>query len=133
MIAGPYSSGAANEEQRQRNLDMLNRAALALFSRGYIPIIGVNCALPVIRASSDSDAFDRIMMPLSLAMSERCDACLRVGGASRGADQELERFRAAGKPVFYSLEEIPEKETEVTPQRSASVEGRCPPDPSPRS
>ncbi len=108
MIAGPYSSGASSEEQRQRNLDRLNRAALAVFERGYIPVIGVNCALPVIRASSGHDAFERIMMPLSLAMSERCDACLRIGGASRGADQEAERFRAAGKPVFHSLDDLDE-------------------------
>ncbi|MER2519202.1 MAG: hypothetical protein ABTQ34_00750 [Bdellovibrionales bacterium] len=106
MIAGPYSSGDADEEQRQRNLALLNHAALAVFEHGYIPVIGVNCALPMIQASNDPKAFERIMMPLSLAMSERCDACLRVGGTSRGADREVERFRAAGKPIFHSLKEI---------------------------
>lgn len=111
MIAGPYSSGTENEEQRQRNLDVLNAAALAVYERGHVPVIGVNCALPLIRASRESDAFERIMMPLSLAMSERCDACLRIGGASRGADEELERFRASGKPVYFSVEEIPECKT----------------------
>ena len=48
-----------------------------------------------------------IMMPLSLALAERCDACLRVGGPSKGADDEMERFRAAGKPVYRTLSEIP--------------------------
>jgi len=108
MVAGPYGSGAVSEEERQRNLDALNRAALALFERGYVPVIGVNNALPVIRLDGSPDASDRIMMPYSLALSERCDACLRIGGASNGADEEVERFRAAGKPVYYKLEDVPD-------------------------
>ncbi len=107
MIAGPYSSGAKTEEERQRNLDVLNRAALAVLEKGYVPIIGVNNALPLIRVSNDPNAFDRIMMPYSLALSERCDACLRVGGPSKGADEEVERFRAAGKPIYFTLEDVP--------------------------
>jgi hypothetical protein len=47
------------------------------------------------------------MMPLSLALTERCDAFLRVGGNSLGADQEMARFAAAGKRVFRSVEEVP--------------------------
>ena len=46
-------------------------------------------------------------MPLSLALAERCDAFLRIGGASVGADQEMARFAAAGKSgVPRSVEEI---------------------------
>ncbi|MCL2468919.1 MAG: hypothetical protein FWF24_01635 [Alphaproteobacteria bacterium] len=108
MIAGPYSSGGAREAQRQKNLEALNEAALAVFEIGLTPVIGVNCALPLIRSDSRPDAFDRIMMPLSLAMSERCDACLRITGTSQGADQEVERFRKNKKPVFFSLDEIKE-------------------------
>ena len=107
MIAGPYSSGAASEAQRQENLDALNRAAMALFERGHVPVIGVNNALPLVRASGKTGDFERITMPLSLALAGRCDACLRIGGPSKGADEEVERFKAAGKPVYFSLEEIP--------------------------
>jgi hypothetical protein len=46
------------------------------------------------------------MMPLSLALADRCDAFLRIGGASVGADQEMARFVAAGKRVFRSVDEI---------------------------
>jgi hypothetical protein len=46
-------------------------------------------------------------MPLSLALADRCDACLRIGGPSVGADAEAERMRSAGKPVFHSLAELP--------------------------
>ena len=106
MVSGPYTSGARSEAERAENLRVLNRAALALHRAGHVPIIGVNLALPIID-SAGPDAFDGIMMPLSLALAERCDACLRVGGPSRGADEEVARFVAAGKPVFGSLHEVP--------------------------
>jgi molybdopterin biosynthesis enzyme len=47
------------------------------------------------------------MMPLSLAIADRCDAVLRVGGVSIGADQEVERIRARGGAVYRSVSEIP--------------------------
>ncbi|MGL1344703.1 hypothetical protein ACSTKE_00350, partial [Vibrio parahaemolyticus] len=79
MDAGPYTSGGAGPAIRTANLDATNRAALALFDRGHVPIIGVNMALPVI-AVAGQDQFYRLMMPISLALAERCDACLRIGG-----------------------------------------------------
>lgn len=106
MIAGPYSSGGADAVRRAANLRALNEAAVAVFRRGHVPVIGVNMALPVIEAAGAA-SFDEIMMPLSLALAERCDGCLRVGGASAGADAEVERFRAAGKPVWRDLAAIP--------------------------
>lgn len=106
MIAGPYSSGGADAARRAANLRALNEAAVAVFRRGHVPVIGVNMALPVIEAAGEAH-FDAIMMPLSLALAERCDGCLRVGGASAGADAEVERFRVAGKPVWRDLAAIP--------------------------
>ena len=107
MVSGPYTSGAKTEADRAENLAVMNRAAAAVFERGHIPVIGVNMALPVIEAAGMAQ-FDAIMMPLSLALAERCDACLRVGGQSKGADEEMERFRAAGKPVYRDLAEVPQ-------------------------
>ena len=106
MVAGPYLAGTADAEARAANLRVLNEAALAVFRRGHVPIIGVNLALPVIEAAGAS-SFDEIMMPLSLALVERCDAVLRTGGASGGADDEVARFQARGLPVFHALDEIP--------------------------
>jgi hypothetical protein len=107
MVAGPYSAGGADAARRAANLRVLNEAALALHRAGHVPVIGANMALPVIEAAGGGEAYQAIMMPLSLALAERCDACLRIGGASRGADDEMARFRAAGKPVYRSLEEVP--------------------------
>jgi len=105
MVAGPYSYGAPAPEDRAANLRALNRAAAEIFEMGHIPLIGVNMALPMIEAAG-ADTYEKIMMPLSLSLVERCDACLRIGGASPGADEEAERFRSLGCPVFYSLAEL---------------------------
>ena len=106
MIAGPYTSGAASEQQRAANLEVMNQAAVAVFRRGHVPIIGVNMALPVI-AAAGPQAFDEIMMPISLALADRCDAILRIGGPSSGADREVARFRERGLPVYRTVEEVP--------------------------
>jgi hypothetical protein len=94
MVAGPYSSAGADD------------AAVALLARGHVPVIGVNMALPMI-AAAGPDAYAAIMMPLSLALAERCDACLRIGGPSAGADEEVARFRARGRPVWHAVDEVP--------------------------
>lgn len=107
MIAGPYSSGGASTDERAANLRTMNKAALEVFAKGHTPVIGVNMALPVIEVAGD-DRFEEIMMPISLALAERCDAILRIGGASVGADQEVERLKAAGKSVYFSVDDIPD-------------------------
>jgi hypothetical protein len=106
MVAGPYASGDADDALRAERLAAMNRAALALFRLGHVPVIGVNMALPVI-AAAQGDAYAEVMLPLSLALAERCDAILRLPGASAGADAEGARFAAAGKPVFHDLADIP--------------------------
>jgi hypothetical protein len=89
------------------NLRTLNRHAHAVFQKGHIPIVGVNLALPII-ASAGEGAYDRIMAPLSMSLIERCDAVLRIEGASKGADEEVESFLARGLTVFRSMDEIPD-------------------------
>jgi hypothetical protein len=106
MVSGPYRAGAKTEADREANLAAMNLAAYEVFRRGHVPVIGVNMALPIIRTIG-SDRYDEIMMPVSLALVDRCDACLRVGGASKGADDEAERFRAQGKPVYARVEDLP--------------------------
>jgi hypothetical protein len=106
MVAGPYSAGARSDAERAENLRALNRAAYEVLRRGHVPIIGVNLALPIIEAAGP-EMYEPIMMPLSLAAAERCDAVLRIGGPSTGADQEVEQIRARGGAVYYSLDELP--------------------------
>ena len=106
MIAGPYRSGAKSDADREQNLMNLNRAAHAVFRKGHVPVVGVNCALPLIEAAG-RETYESIMMPLSLAMAERCDAVLRIGGVCPGADK-VERIRRRGGATYYSVAEVPD-------------------------
>ena len=107
MVGGPYGTGVKFAAERAANLARMNEAGLAVWRKGHVPITGVNLALPIVAAAGGDAAADaEIMMPLSLALAERCDAFLRIGGPSVGADQEMARFVAAGKRVFRSVEEV---------------------------
>ena len=107
MVAGPYRSGSTDPAVWTENLRKLNLSAAAIFEKGHVPIIGVNMALPVIETAGQ-ETYERIMMPLSLRLTERCDAVLRIEGVSKGADLEVDRFRARGLRVFQSIDEIPD-------------------------
>ncbi|MCI5056352.1 MAG: DUF4406 domain-containing protein [Flavobacteriales bacterium] len=105
MIAGPYRHGSEDPEKWKQNLIKLNQVAYEVLKLGHTPIIGVNMALPIIENTLSS--YEKIMMPMSLEMAERCDAVLRIGGASAGADMEVEVFRTKNLPIYYSVDEIP--------------------------
>ena len=65
---------------------------LRSFRKGHIRIIGVNLALPVIQSTVEKH-YQELIMPISLAAAERCDAVLRIGGESKGAGVELRADR----------------------------------------
>jgi hypothetical protein len=119
MVSGPYTAGAADGSQRAANLAAMNAVAVELFLRGHVPLIGVNLALPMIAAAGPG-SFDELMMPISLALVARCDACLRIGGPSAGADAEVAAFRRQGKPVFLDLEAVPAALPSRAPERTGS-------------
>lgn len=106
MIAGPYTAGSKDQRQWKRNHVELNKVAYEVFLKGHVPVIGVNVALPIIETVG-YDKFEELMMPISLAMADRCDAVLRIGGASNGADQEVEWFREKRLPIYYNIDQIP--------------------------
>ncbi|MBX2906113.1 MAG: hypothetical protein KF744_08755 [Taibaiella sp.] len=106
MISGPYRSGTDDPMIWAGNLAKMNEVANQLLLKGHIPIIGVNMALPVIDAAGQ-DRYDAVMMPISLALAERCDAVLRIGGTSANADREVALFKRKGLPVYLSVDEIP--------------------------
>lgn len=102
-IAGPYS--ASDAEQRQKNLDALNKAAARVLEMGHIPLIGMNAALPVLQQAKVIDPY-KATMDISLAVINVCDALLLLA-ESPGANRERDLVLSKGLPVFYSLEEIP--------------------------
>jgi len=112
LVAGPYRSGTDGDPARiQANVDAMTSVSLALYRRGHLPVMGEWFALPLIeeatRAGDGGDAFEEIFHPVSERLVERCDACLRIGGPSEGADRMVATARRLGKTVFTDLAEIP--------------------------
>lgn len=109
MIAGPYTANANTEEEKQRNLDVMNDAAYEVYKMGHTPVIGVNNGLPVIvRANvKTKEEFGKVMMDICLELAERCDAILLLK-ESPGANMERDVFIKNGKKVYKTLEEIPQ-------------------------
>jgi hypothetical protein len=103
-VAGPYS--ATTPEQRQANLDAMNKAAARLLEKGHVPVIGMNAALPVLEQTNVEDGYTAIMR-ISLAVIGACDALLLIG-ESPGANKERDLILAQGKPVYLRIEDIPE-------------------------
>lgn len=106
MISGPYRSGSDNADVWHSNHAEMNKAALDLLQKGHTPVIGVNMALPMIEVAGE-DRYQEIMMPVSMALAERCDAVLRIGGASANADREVNTFKERGLTVYTSIDQIP--------------------------
>ena len=106
MIAGPYRSGSLDPLIWEENLQFLNRMAFEVFQKGHTPIVGVNLVLPIIQTVG-MDKYDDIMMPICLRIADKCDAVLRIGGTSAGADLEVDVFKAKQLPIYSSMNKIP--------------------------
>jgi hypothetical protein len=112
LVAGPYRSGTGDDPDKlQANVERMNRAALDVFRRGHVPITGEAVALPLIELAGSErvgDAvFDEIFHPVARWLLTRCDAVLRVGGPSAGADEMLAIAREHGKLVVHDPEALP--------------------------
>ena len=113
MICGPYRSGTGNNpELIQKNMDKLEAMALPIFRKGHIPMIGEWVANPLIELAGSKQVGDAIFKELQYPTAHRlltkCDAVLRIEGASKGADQDVELAKELGLKVYYSLDQIPE-------------------------
>jgi hypothetical protein len=112
LVAGPYRSGTGDDPSLMAaNVREMESYALPLFRAGHVPVLGEWFALPLVvlagsRTVGDA-AFDEIFHPIAERLLARCDAVLRVGGASQGADRMVDVARERGLRVFSSLGEIP--------------------------
>jgi len=111
LIAGPYRSGTNDDpELIKRNVQEMESYALPIFRAGQIPILGEWLALPLVHLAGSKklgdEAFQEIFHPIAVCLQEKCDAVLRVGGASAGADEMVRVGRSLGLKIYNSLEEI---------------------------
>lgn len=112
LVAGPYRSGTGDDPARiAENVRAMEDAALLLYRAGHLPVLGEWLALPLIaRAGSrvmGDEPWDAIFHPASERLARRCDACLRIGGPSAGADRMVGVFERLGRPVFRRVEDVP--------------------------
>lgn len=116
LVAGPYRSGTNDDPLLiARNVAAMTEASLQLFRAGHLPVMGEWFALPLIEHAGSKrigDAvFNEIFHPISRRLVAQCDGCLRIGGASAGADEMVALARQHGKAVYHVLEEIPGADT----------------------
>lgn len=112
LVAGPYRSGTNDDPGLiARNVAAMTETSLKLFRAGHLPVMGEWFALPLIEHAGSTGigdpAFNEIFHPISRRLVEKCDACLRIGGPSTGADEMVALARRFGKAVYRSLEEVP--------------------------
>jgi hypothetical protein len=112
LVAGPYRSGTDGDPARiAANVEAMTAVALELYRRGHLPVMGEWFALPLIeqaeRGGGANGAFDEIFHPVAERLLERCDACLRIGGPSGGADRMVATARRLGVTVYHDIGEVP--------------------------
>jgi hypothetical protein len=112
LIAGPYRSGTGDDPQKLvANVRAMEAYALPLFRAGHLPVVGEWFALPLVALTGSREIgdapFSEIFHPIAERILERCDAVLRMGGPSHGADLMVQIARERGLKVFRSLADVP--------------------------
>jgi hypothetical protein len=112
LIAGPYRSGTNDDPALiKKNVLDMESYALAIFRAGHIPLLGEWVALPLVDLAGSKkigdDAFNEIFHPVAVRLLEKCDAVLRVGGASAGADEMVRVGSSLGLKIYTRLADIP--------------------------
>jgi hypothetical protein len=112
LIAGPYRSGTGDDPAKMHaNVQLMEAYALPLFRAGHVPVLGEWFALPLVALAGSRQvgdaAFNEIFHPIAERLLEHCDAVLRVGGASQGADLMVRVARERGLGVYHHLSDIP--------------------------
>jgi hypothetical protein len=113
LVAGPYRSGTGDDPLKiAQNLRKMEEVALQMYRKGHVPVLGEWLALPLIqRAGSDEtgdEIFTEFFHPVAIRLMEKCDAVLRIGGASLGADEMIRVAQDYGKIIFLHPEDVPE-------------------------
>jgi len=112
LIAGPYRSGTGDDPVKlDANVAAMEAFAMPVFRAGHVPVVGEWFGLPLARLAGSTrigdDAFNEVFHPIAERLLENCDAILRVGGASQGADMLVALAERRQVPVFRRLEDVP--------------------------
>lgn len=113
LIAGPVRSGTDDRpELIDANLKRMQQAVLEVWQKGHVPVIGEWLALPLAQAAGSTRIGDEIseayLYPVAHRLIGRCDAILRLDGASRGADNDVRIGQSLGLTIYTSLNQLPQ-------------------------
>jgi len=120
LVAGPYRSGTGDDLQLiAANVKAMTDTALEIYRMGHLPVLGEWFALPLIEAAGSKqmgDAiFNEIFHPVAVQLIDHCDAVLRIGGPSAGADEMVKTGVQKGKIIFHHKSEIPVVKKVIAP------------------
>lgn len=112
LVAGPYRSGTNDDPERiEANMKAMTDTALELYRMGHMPVLGEWFALPLIKAAGSQQigdsVFNELFHPVAVKLIDHCDAVLRIGGPSQGADEMIKTGEAKGKMIFRDISAIP--------------------------
>jgi hypothetical protein len=112
LIAGPYRSGTGDDPEKiAANFRLMESYALPIFRLGHIPVLGEWFALPLLHLAGSKQigdaAYTEIFHPIAERLLQKCDAVLRVGGPSKGADLMVEVARRNRLQIYIAIEQIP--------------------------
>ena len=112
LVAGPYRSGTNDDPALiKKNVEEMESYALPIFRAGHIPVLGEWLALPLVELAGSKkigdQAFNEVFHPIAVRLLEKCDAVLRVGGPSAGADEMVRVGQSLGLSFYTTLADIP--------------------------
>jgi len=112
LVAGPYRSGTKDDPALiAANVKQMTTVALELHRMGHLPVMGEWFALPLIEEAGSKqigdEIFNSIFHPIAVQLIDHCDAVLRIGGASTGADEMVKTGKEKGKIIFLNRKDIP--------------------------
>ena len=111
LVAGPYRSGTGDDPMLiEANVRAMTNVALDIYRLGHLPVMGEWFALPLIEAAGSErigdEVFDSIFHPIAVDLVAKCDAVIRIGGVSQGADEMVRTALENGKQIFREVSEI---------------------------
>ncbi len=111
LVAGPYRSGTNDvPELIEQNVRQMNETALEIYKKGHLPVLGEWFALPLIETAGSKAMGDQLwnelFHPVAIRLISKCDAILRIGGPSGGADEMVRIGREKGKQILFDLSEL---------------------------
>jgi hypothetical protein len=111
LVAGPYRSGTNDDPQLiKAHVKHMTTVSLELFRKGHLPVMGEWFALPLIEEAGSQhigdEVFNEIFHPVAIQLIDRCDAVLRIGGPSSGADEMVRHAKEKSKMIFLNKDDI---------------------------